>query len=87
MTGGSSVGDRARSNKWDQKEYEGLKEKYEGLVRERSGIGPCSQRESDLAALRPCPLLAARVEHKLLNSPLFESCESLPRQDSQRGGT
>ena len=52
MTGGSSFGEQARANKWDQKEYTGLKEKYESLAREVSSLASSHAAEEKEQALR-----------------------------------
>ena len=38
ITGGSSPGERARANKWDQKEHESLKKQQEALAREMESL-------------------------------------------------
>uniref|UniRef100_A0A7S3AWC9 RecF/RecN/SMC N-terminal domain-containing protein n=1 Tax=Haptolina ericina TaxID=156174 RepID=A0A7S3AWC9_9EUKA len=52
MTGGSSYGERARANKWDQKEYTGLKERYESLSREIASLASSHASEEKEQALR-----------------------------------
>uniref|UniRef100_A0A7S2JH31 SMC hinge domain-containing protein n=1 Tax=Haptolina brevifila TaxID=156173 RepID=A0A7S2JH31_9EUKA len=52
ITGGSSPGEKARANKWDQKEHETLKSRQDAIVRELEEIGPAAAAEERELALR-----------------------------------